>query len=419
MEHALVCQSCGAEHPPEGYPTGCPDCRSTGEYGRLEVTYDPSSIPDDALPDPTGPTDAVGSMWRYRDLLPLLAESPVTLEEGGTPLVPADSLSPSGDVTVLLKNETVNPTWSYKDRLNSLLLSNAAALGESRIAVSSTGNHGASSAAYASRAGMDATIVLLPTETEVPLRAQIRAYGAHVVVTEYEKRDALLSALVDSGWYPTVNVTEEYVGLPYSYEAYKTIAFELVDQLGGVPDAVIAPIGAGDGLYGIWKGFRELRELDVIDEGPRMVGVQPAERPSVVEALEADSETVESVAGPMPITTSTSGGSAGPHALRAIRESAGLAVAIDRPSVETAVAETARAGILVEPSSALAPAAVGPALDEGVLDPGGTVVCMATGAGVKWPERVQAIVGSAPRIEPTIEALADAVDVSLDAFPDD
>jgi threonine synthase len=413
MEHELVCQTCGSTHDPGPYPTGCPDCRAEGTAGRLEVRYGTAAVPTSAYPTPGPETSTPASMWRYRDLLPLLRSEPLTLGEGGTPVVEVTRESERLDVTVLVKNETRNPTWSYKDRLNSLLLSNAVELGVDRVATSSTGNHGASTAAYASLAGVEDVVVLVPPDTEAPLRAQIRAHGADAVVTDYDRRRPLLEELVDRGWYPTVNVTDPYAGLPYSYEAYRTVAFELVDQLEAVPDAIVAGIGAGDGLYGVWKGFRELAAAGVVDP-PRMIGVQPAERPAVVRALEEGAETVGTVDGPMPITTSAGGTSAGDHCLRAIRESDGSAYAIEREAIEAALRRTAREGVFLEPASANTVAGVEAARADGLLDPADTVVCLGTGAGVKWPDHVEGAVGTAPTVEPTLEALADAVEPSIE-----
>lgn len=411
MDHELVCQACGVAHEPGSYPTGCPDCRADGRAGRLEVEYDPATVPESAIP-------AVGrgtadTMWEYRELLPLLGDSPVTLGEGGTAAVEATRQSERLGVDVVVKNETANPTWSYKDRLNALLVSNCIARDERRIATSSTGNHGASTAAYASRAGIEDVIVLVPHETEAPLRRQICAHGAECLVTEYDARSQLLAALVDRGWYPTVNVTDPYTGLPYSYEAYKTIAFELIEQ-GHVPDAVFVGIGAGDGLYGIWKGFRELATLGVIDDPPKMVAVQPAERTPVVEALEAGADRVGESEGPRPITLSAGGTTAGDHTLRAIRESGGSAYGIERAAIEASIRELARDGLFQEPSSAITAAGVEPALNDGLVAEGDSVVCVGTGAGAKWPAHTREAVGEAVEIEPTMDALQAAVNVSID-----
>lgn len=414
MDHQLTCQRCNATVEPGTYPRGCPACQERGEAGRLEVVYDPDDVPVADLPFADESTPDETSMWRYRDLLPLLADEPTTMGEGWTPLVEARELSEETGLDVRVKNETVNPTWSYKDRLNSILVSNAVAEGETRIATSSTGNHGASTAAYARRAGVEDVLVLVPHETERPLRAQVRAYGADVVVTDYEARGDLLAELVARGWYPTVDVTGAYVGLPYAVEGYKTVAFELVEQLGSVPDAVAVPVGAGDGLYGVWKGFRELDELGVIEDLPKMVGVQAAERAALAKAVRDGTEGVGTDEGPLPITVSVGGSTAGDHALRAVHESDGSAYGIPREAVEAAMRELGREGVVVEPASALAYAAIQEASEDGIVESGDTVVPLATGAGVKWPAYLEGAVGKVPEIRPTLDALADAVSVPLD-----
>ena len=411
MNHQLSCQNCGTVIDPGTYPRGCPNCQERGEAGRLEVTNDPDDIAVVDLPFEAGSDEP--NMWRYRHLLPLLADEPTTMGEGWTPLVEARALSSETGLDVQVKNETVNPTWSYKDRLNSLLVSNAVASGEDRIATSSTGNHGASTAAYARRAGVEDTIVLVPHETERPIRAQIRGYGADVVVTDYEARRGLLAELVGRGWYPTVDMTGAYAGLPYAVEGYKTIAFELVEQLGGTPDAVAVPVGAGDGLYGVWKGFRELHDLGVIEEPPRMIGVQAAERAALAKAVDSGAESVGTDEGPLPITVSVGGASTSDHGLRAIQESEGVAYGIPRDEVERGMRELGREGIVVEPASALAYAAVREASEAGVVESGETVIPLATGAGVKWPGYLEGAVGEAPEIEPTLDALAEAVSMPL------
>lgn len=404
---ALTCQRCGAVHDPGLYPRGCPDCRERGTTGRLEVEYDPGTHPP-AAALPVGDGDPPASMWDYRALLPLVPEEPVTVGEGGTPLTRAEGLSADTGARAFLKNETVNPTWSYKDRLNALLLSNAAALGADRVAVASTGNHGASTAAYAARAGVDATVVLLPHGAERPVRAQARSYGATVAVTDHDARGDLLAALVDRGWYPTVNVADRYVGQPYTCEAYATVAFELVDQLGGVPDAVAVAAGASDGLYGVWKGFRDLRALGVVEGTPRMLAAEPAGRAPLSRTLRAGDDGVVPDEGERPRALSVGGATTGAHGLRALRESGGTAVAVDEADMARATRATAGEGVLPEPASALAPAAVRRAAEAGDVAAGETVVAVVSGAGVKWPGATTAAVGEVPEIEPTLDAL-DAV----------
>lgn len=348
------------------------------------------------------------SMWRYRELLPLLGDEPITLGEGWTPVIDLDLGTPC---PVHLKNETGNPTWSYKDRLNALLISNMTSLGHAHFVTSSTGNHGASTAAYATRAGAQETVVLLHPDADLPHQVQLRAYGAKVARASDSGRTALLRSLVEHGWYPSVNVTETYTGIPYTTEGYKTISFELVEQLETPPSVMICAIGAGDGLYGVWKGFRELASMGVIDESPRMVGVQPAERPSVVRAFDRDAPMVEPTPGPMPIATSTSGPSAGDHTLRALRESDGIALGIEREAIRDAIIATGRAGVFIEPASAMTVAAVGQLLKRDDLTPDDRVVCLGTGAGVKWPAKTGALIGEVPSVDDTVASLVNTLDI--------
>lgn len=409
-EHSLICQRCERTFDPGIYHYGCPECLASGDVGRLEVQMAPTVYASIEWPVVGDDRRFPRTMWDYRGLLPLNRDGPISLDEGGTPIVELDGLATADSQRLLLKNETVNPTWSFKDRLNSLLLSNYVADGIDRIATASTGNHGASTAAYAAIAGIEDVIVLLPPETDHPLGLQVQAYGGSAVITEYDERHRLLTELVDEGWAPTVNVTDPYSGLPYSYEAYKTIAFELVDQLPSVPDGIVMSIGAGDGFYGIWKGFRELHTNSIIDETPIMYAVQPSERPAVVEAVERGDDRVGTVDGPMPITTSAGGVSAGDHVLQAIDESDGDAFAIDRDRIESGLRQAGRHGVYLEPSSAITVAGMDMLAETGRIDDDATVVCIGTGAGVKWPEKTGDAVGLPPRIEPSIDALWAALD---------
>ena len=413
MEHHLECQDCGATYPGGLEPLVCPECSERGDPGRLDVVPVPGTIDLDALPFGEG-ADREPSMWRYRELLPLFGDEPVSLEEGWTPLVESPRAAATANVDVLVKNETVNPTWSFKDRLNSVILSNVAAEGRSKVATSSTGNHGASTAAYASVAGIEETIVLLHPDAEPPGRLQVRSYGATAVVTVADARTGLLGALFERGWYPTTNTPDMPAGHPYGYEGYKTIAFEIAEQLSSVPDAVSVPTGSGDGFYGVWKGFVELRDLGVIDDVPRMIAVQPDTMAPLVEAIETGSTDVDVSSEAPPLTTSTATDSVCDHAIEAVDASNGDAIAVTRDEIVEALETTARDGVLLEPASALAPAGVAPAVAQGVVDEGDTVVCVGTGAGVKWPASLASAIGEVPTIDPDLDSLSEAHGRPLD-----
>lgn len=410
MAHRLECQGCGEQFDPGLYFRGCPRCRTDGETGRLEVsvTYESIDLSGGDGPSPT--------MWRYHNALPLPSDDPVTLGEGGTPLVPAEGLN-GIEADVYFKNETMNPTGSYKDRLNSLLISNIDYfVDDPKVATASAGNHGASTAAYATRAGIKETIVILPRSADKPVTTQISAYGADAVIADPdpeegepadgEDRRDLLGQLVDTGWIPTINMTsEEYVGIPHGYEGYKTISFEIVDQLGSPPDVMVVPVGDGDGLYGIWKGFRELSDRDLVEHTPKMVGVQSTERQPLVKSLEKGEVVADP--GPQPITTSTDLTSVGPHAVEAVEESNGFAFAVSRDEVERAVMELGEVGLFAEPSSALVLAGVRHLNRNEDVE--GTIVPVITGSGIKWPTVSEEIFGAPPTIEADIRTLARTV----------
>ncbi len=410
MDHRLVCQACGTEYDPRVDLWVCPTC-DPSESGWLDVQGELTGLDSTSLP--FGDDGETRDMWRYRDLLPVLTDEPISLGEGWTPLTRLDRISSWAGVSVRLKNETVNPTWSFKDRLNALVVSNARAKGYTRIAVSTTGNHGASTAAYARRGGLNDVIVLLHPESQRPARIQVRASGAAAVVTDANGRGELLAQLVEQGWYPTTRTPSMMTGLPYGYEAYKTIAYELVEQTDSLPDAVFVPTGLGDGFYGIWKGFRELHELGMIDEPPRMIAVQPAEQAPLVAAVQTGTTDVSIPADSPPITISSATANVAPHAYRAIVESDGFAVPVERETLEEAIRKTGADGVFLEPASALATAGPRCAVQAGHLDGDEEVVAIGTGSGVKWPAHAEPIVGSVPTIEPTVDALAEATGMDL------
>ena len=397
MTHVFECIACGASADPADRPPACSDCG-----GPLEVAFDPDELPD-SLPE-----NDRRDLWRYADFLPTEGVDPVSLGEGWTPVTELSGNPESP--TVRLKNETTNPTWSWKDRLAAVVVPRMVAAGAEKIVTSTSGNHGSAVAAYAARAGVERVLAVVSPSSETPHHRQMRAYGAEsLALTDYGERKTLLGELADRGWFVAYDLGDRYTAQPYVYEGYKTIAFELVEQLGAVPDAVVAPVGAGDGFYGVWKGFRELDELGITTTVPKMVSAESEERHPLAEAFEADADTVGRDDGPEPLSTSTMGTTSGDHALQAVRNSGGAAYAADRGAVERAIRDCGRDGVLLEPASALAPAVVSQAVSDGLLDASDTAICVGTGAGVAWPEKTAGAVGTAPTVEPTVEAVENAV----------
>jgi threonine synthase len=404
----LACPGCGGEFEAGPYFRGCPRCATSGQLAPLEVRYDLAA----ARHRLNASSDEVG-IWRFGPLLPLReSAAKLTLGEGGTPLVALARLNGElGLPDLYLKNESQNPTWSYKDRFNAILVAVARELGFARIAVSSTGNHGASAAAYSAAAGMRC-IVLIPDETPGLLRDLIQAYGGHAIVTGWEARGAFLETLTrEHGWFPSSTLAPMPVGTPYGIEGYKTIAFELIMQSRRTPlDMIFVPVGGGDGLYGIYKGWREFQQIGLTDHLPRLVACQPTGANPVVRAFATHAQHVTPLKHAWSIATSTREEAAGDRALTAISASQGFAIDVSDAEIRRAMRLLARHGIAAEAASALPIAAVGKALRSGLIPAGARVAALLTSSLVKWPRQLAEVGGEAAAIS-SFEELREVVAV--------
>src|SRR5256885_12575792 len=270
LDVSLRCPRCGSEFDLAQDLAGCPRCSSTVPVNLIAV-YENTLPRGRTL---KGRWEGRGpGMWRYAECLPVGGPSVVSLGEGGTPLTECANLGAAiGLPRLLLKNESFNPTWSYKDRLASVGVSWARAAGRGGIVLSSSGNAGASAAAYAARAALPA-LILTTKAFPAPMRDLMTSYGGMVVATETPRDRWTLNRAVASegGGLPLSNMADPPVGShPVAVEAYKTLAFEIAQSLTWqVPDAVIAPVAYGDGLAGVWRRVRELRELGITGPEPR------------------------------------------------------------------------------------------------------------------------------------------------------
>ena len=399
--YTFSCRNCDWQTAATERVSACPECDSL-----LEVEL--ADLPGELVTD-----ENRYDIYRYADWLPTSDIEWLSNGEGWTPLVEAPALATveNETTTVLVKNETTNPTWSWKDRMAAMVVSHAVADGADRIATATTGNHGSAIAAYAARAGVDRTLVLVDPSSEPPHHAQMRAYGAaSVELTDGGESQRLLAELAELGWFVAYGIDGRFTGQPYVYEGYKTIAFEIVEQH-GVPGAVVAAVGAGDGLYGIWKGFRELKNAGIIEETPAMVSAEAHERHPLAVAYEEGAERVGTDPGPEPLSTSTKSPTTGDHALAAVRNSGGRPAVVDREEIARAIRACGRAGVFLEPASALAAAGATQLASEDEFD---TVVAVGTGAGVSWPEKTTELLGSYPTVEPALDELRTVVPFSLD-----
>jgi threonine synthase len=345
------------------------------------------------------------SVWRFRAALPPAGDEPVTLGEGGTPCVAAPWAVPHGSGTdVWLKNETLNPTWCSKDRGNAVSVSLGRALEAPGLVAISTGNHGASMAAYAGRAGIPA-IALLSPHADAVHRAMVTAYGGSVVVSE--RRDELLRHLVAAcGWFPVTDLAASCGPNPFGVEAYKTVAFEIFDDLGGVPDAMLVPVASGDLIYGIFKGFRELLTLGITRSLPKMIACQAAGAAALAQAFRSGAAEIPILAQPETVARSIGDKTSGVHALEAVARSGGDVVVLTDEAIVAAQQRLAGVGFLVEPASAASVAALGAAMESGVLNRDARVVCVLTGAAVKWGAQLAAVAPASALMEPSIEQIS-------------
>jgi threonine synthase len=349
------------------------------------------------------------SIWRWFDFFPLADRSNiVSLGEGDTPLIKAARLGEKlGIANLYLKNDTVLPTGSLKDRSNSLGLSVGKELGFATAAVMSTGNAAASVAAYAAAAGIQ-SVVMVPAGTAQSKIIQARAYGAAVVVTEgsfdHEVAKLYKAAVREFGWYDCLSSN------PYRDEGKKSYAYEMADQLDGqVPDWVIHPTAGGTGIYAMWKGYQELLSLGWIERAPKLIAAQSQAAAPVVAAFERGLTDIEPVIARDTVAESIQVGnpvSLGWRALAAIRESGGTAAAVSDAEILQAQAEIGRlAGIFAEPAAATSVAAARKLRERGVIHKDDRVVCNLTGHGLKQPEAISLSENDFTPIAPTLEAL--------------
>jgi threonine synthase len=327
-------------------------------------------------------------MWRYQELLPVAARDRVSLGEGMTPLLHCGNLGALVGLDHLyVKDESQNPTWSFKDRLCSVAVSRAKGTGASLVVVSSTGNHGISAAAYSARAGLPCLVLTLEGAPPA-VKGLMRACGAMVVST---RAPAERWALVETGvrlhgWFPASNYLDPPVGSPcFGVEGHKTIAYEIAEALSwDCPEFVAVPVAYGDGLAGIGKGFWELERLGLVERVPRLVAVEVSG--SLGVALGRGCDRVEEAPWADPVAYSIAVKASTYQALAAIRQSGGLAVRVTGPEILAAQeALASREGLYAEASSAASLAGVARLREAGEIRGADRVACLLTSGGLKQP----------------------------------
>jgi threonine synthase len=386
----LQCVRCGAHYPADHFAEDCPACRPVAR-SNLMVVYHEALRAARAKPA----ADAERGMWRYGDVLPVDQAEGVRLGEGGSPLHRLDRAGNGIGVANLFgKDETRNPTWSFKDRLACMAVSSARKMGAKVIVSSSSGNAGAAAAAYAAKAGLACVIFTFKGATG-PMLTQMRAYGATVVVCE-DKADRwtlMEYAVRRYRWFPTSPFFGPVVGSnPYGIEGYKTLAYEIAEQMDwNVPDWCVVPVCYGDALLGMWRGFEDMMAFGWTDRMPRMVAAEV--HGSIGAALADGTDTPPDVRKNYETVAVSIGATRGTYqALDIVRRSGGTALTIgDDEMMRWQQKLASGEGLFVEPSSAAGLAAVEQLALSARIGERDTVVSLLTASGLKDPATTAAL----------------------------
>ena len=368
MNGALRCTSCHTEYGDRSTLYRCSSCGHA-----LSFTLESPAFPREKIQK--RPPD----VWRYAEAIPAFAER-VSLGEPITPLLPFKL----GELEILAKCEFTHPTGSYKDRAAAFLVSYLRSAGVSEAVEDSSGNAGASLAAYAARAGIHLK-VFCPATAAAGKLVQIRLYGAELVPIPGPRAratEALLDYVEKTG-----TVYASHLWNPFFIEGVKTMAFEICEQLGWkAPDMVFCPVGAGSIPLGLHKGFGELLEASVISRLPRLIAVQALNVSPVYQAFKTNADRIEPFADPRPTLAE---GIALPvpvrdqEVLQALRQSCGTVVAVSEEDIATGVKLFGRAGFCVEPTSAVVWKAVEHLHAQEPISPDASVVVVLSGHGLK------------------------------------
>jgi threonine synthase len=378
----LECTACGLRHDWTRLQNLCTACGKP-----LFAVYDLAAVGKLDCLKQSSLREREKSLWRYRELLPLPQDAaPISLGEGGTPLLHAKKFGADVDVDLWIKDESLNPTQSFKARGMSVAISMAKFLGAKKLAVPSAGNAGGALAAYAARAGLAAHI-FMPRDTPRANIIECREVGAHVTLIDGLITDCgaeIARRKEKEGWFDLSTLKE-----PYRIEGKKTLGYEIAEQLDWkLPDVILYPTGGGTGLIGMWKAFDEMEKLGWIDnKRPRMFSVQASGCAPIVRAFDAG----EKFAAEFPNAHTVASGLRVPKAigdflmLKILRDSNGGAVAIDDSEMIEAVREVGKTeGLFVAPEGAACFAALRRLRAAGKIDIGERVVIFNTGSGIKY-----------------------------------
>ncbi|MCS7385516.1 MAG: threonine synthase [archaeon GB-1867-005] len=365
----IKCSECGIELPENYWYWNCRNCGAP-----LEIKIEKPNVTRREL------SIREGSIWRYKEFIPLNEKSKVTLGEGFTPMIKRKI----ANINVLLKLEFLNPTGSFKDRGASTAITRAISLKAKRVVEDSSGNAGASIAAYATAAGIQAKIYI-PKSAPKAKKEIIMIYGGQL--TEAKSRSEAAERAVKE-----LNEGDYYIGHawnPFFIEGVKTMAYELAEQLKwNPPDNIIVPTGNGTLLLGLYKGFNELINIGWIKHRPKLIAVQPVGCAPLYEAIYGKS------AGKRKAVLADAMRVANPPRIKqmieAIRNTEGKVILVDDAEIVCGLKHLLKLGLLVEPTSASAVSALIKLKNEGTIE--GETCIPLTGCGVKMASKILRIV---------------------------
>ena len=379
---SLECRECKKRYGTE-FRYVCQEC-----FGPLDVTYD-------ELPR-LGPHTFEGRVqtyWRYKELLPVERPSNIiSIGAGMTPLHRADALAEHlGLKNLYIKNDSVNPTFSFKDRPAGVAVSKAKEFGMSSVGCASTGNLASATAAHAAKGGLPCHI-FAPSDLEMAKIAQALSYGANYISVDgtYDDANRIAAQIGERRGIGIVNINLR----SYYVEGSKTLAYEVAEQLGWqVPDHLVIPVGSGAMLNAICKGFEELQSASLVDDvSPmRVSAAQPKGCAPVVDAFKSGSQIVAPVEQPDTIAKSLAIGDPGDgrYVLKRLKQYGGTAEETDDREILDAILLLAKTeGIFTEPAGGVSVAALQKMISQNMIDAGDTVVCYVTGNGLKATETV-------------------------------
>src|SRR5215217_1067950 len=396
---SLKCRECLKEYEPQ-FRYVCEEC-----FGPLDVTYKELSISRHTfeLREKT--------YWRYFELLPIANKSNiVSLNAGLTPLQNADRLGNRlGLKSLYIKNDSVNPTFSFKDRPAGVAVSRAKETRLKAVGCASTGNLAAATAAHAAKAGLPCYI-FAPSDIEHVKIAQALSYGAEFVAVEgtYDDANRIASMIGDKKGIGIVNINMR----PYYVEGSKTLAYEVAEQLNWqVPDYLVIPVGSGAMLNAICKGFEELCEIGLVDDvsNLKIIAAQPHGCSPVVDAFKSNSDEIFPVEKPNTIAKSLAKGDPGDgiYVLKRLKQYHGIAESATNQEIRNGILKLSKTeGIFTEPAGGVSVAVLQKLVESGKIDRDANIVCYVTGNGLKSTEAIVDMLPKPSTVKPDVQMVS-------------